>query len=720
MRRATRQNARRVCQQAAGRAQPSLQQLLGRFLLMSRSNHGARSARDQGIALPIAIVAGLVLLVGVAALSSRTSQGFISGLFQGVNREARDVAESAIAEFGVTMNREENRFLLVAGDDADWTDPKHRNICTASVKQADGTWSSVPSDLEEARGDSAETTADRFVLQEPGTPEADSWIDLMPGDESRQFRVTQIEYFFERDNLDSSGNVISRDRVPYSFDTESTSFPGKTVRDSALEGGSRTLLRVTVVGKVARNGQESFARVAREFEVVPKCCKRSFGNNIGAIPWGRDNSPCPVGKDRGVGNGVIGSLDGGSPGSSKNELDIRDENNELITQAICWAGNDPDKPSDLDGDPNQDCLDGDQKLGKATKNKSAVSFLPQPFSLKLPNPRFATGGYLSSTPDSTDFPSFGVWYLDGTSWKMRRFVDEEMATPLPEEWISFNSSSSFVAPAFSSCSSVNINSCKAISGISGTPGIAPGFSPVGIPIESRTYSADTRIYVDPDTLFVMQRVGTNAATRMNNCVVSKDPLAPYAVADCHFSQINAGNNTVRIDTSYAVINFHFRDDAITGDYMGGNGNTTYRRVHCSRSGYNKDTCNDAVDWTEFQVKCESSGDPNCASKDPSYDQSELFNAFATGAGRFDLKGTSSTVGMNVYAPLARVILRGGGNADPNFMGRIWTNIIELNGNVKLRVPNSQPGFCTTTICPPPSRVPLFDVVARSFSHASGF
>jgi hypothetical protein len=38
-------------------------------------------------------------------------------VFQGVNREARDVAESATTDFAVTLNREENRWLLVAGND---------------------------------------------------------------------------------------------------------------------------------------------------------------------------------------------------------------------------------------------------------------------------------------------------------------------------------------------------------------------------------------------------------------------------------------------------------------------------------------------------------------------------------------------------------------------------------------------------------------------------
>ncbi|MFM7548312.1 MAG: hypothetical protein ACKO8I_05455 [Cyanobacteriota bacterium] len=63
------------------------------------------------------MVVALMLLIGLAALGTRSTQGFLASVFQEVNREARDVAESAITDFAVTLNREENRWLLVAGND---------------------------------------------------------------------------------------------------------------------------------------------------------------------------------------------------------------------------------------------------------------------------------------------------------------------------------------------------------------------------------------------------------------------------------------------------------------------------------------------------------------------------------------------------------------------------------------------------------------------------
>lgn len=729
-------------------------QHLLRKLLLQRS----RPSRDQGIALPIAVVAGLVLVIGVVALSSRASQGLIASIFQGENRDARDVAESAISDFGVTMNREENRFLLVAGNDSNWSDIKHRNICTASTQAADGSWSTVTKDLDEARAASTPVSASRFV-------KGDTWQPLIAGDTTRSFKVTKIEYFFEKDSVDADSGDVSRNRELFNFGTESPSFPGKTVRDAALEGGSRTLLRVTVVGRVVRNGQTSYARVAREFEVVPKCCKRSFGNNIGAIPWGRDNAPCPVEKDRGVGNGVIGSLDGGAPSGSNNELDIRDEDNELITQAICWSGNDPNEASDLTGAPNPDCVDGEQRLGKASKNKSSVSFIPTEFSLKLPDPLiiFGNGGRLAPktsaalNPSSLDglypYASFGTWVSDDDDYYwMRRYVDKTVS-PLAPNWISFPSRSA--APSatrnFSVCiADGDISLCMreadrlggvAFPQVSASANPLPanseipywsGSSRSSTPVAT-TYGSNTRIYLNPNDLTMYQRVGS-VQLAMPNCVTRKDPGAPYAVVDCKFSRISAGNREIIIDTSYAMINFHFVDNAVTGDYMGGGGNTAFKRVHCARpaslSSWSPTACNTVVPWirssttvTDFQTKCDPAApnrDPNCLEKNSNYDHSELWNAFTFGGGSFSLNGTSQSVGVNVYAPFATVELKGGGNADPNFMGRIWADNIALNGNVKLRVPNSQPSFCSTSICPPPSKVPLFDVVARSFSHASGF
>ena len=703
-----------------------------RLWLAGRSGSG-------GFAMPIAMVAALLLLIGLTALGTRSSQGFLASANQGVNREARDVAESAITDFATTLNREENRRLLVAGNDqlGQWSsNTEHRNPCSGQFVAT-----TPPSgQVVAVAGTEAATSADRF------RPSDDSWQNLISGDSSRQFLVEDVRYRYE-DRTDSSV------RTDFDFNTVDANIPTHTVRNAALQGGTRTLLRVTIQGRVTRNGQTSLARVTREFEVVPKCCKRSFGRHSGLgvgdsePAWGTDPVlECPAAQDDGIGRGIIGSLNGGGPSGSNNTLDIVDESNNLITRALCWSGN-LSGDSDLNGTPNQDCLDGEQALGRASKSKPGVSFVPKPFDLVLPRPRFGDAPGTGSGPD-------GGWIAQQSGVTTAAAVGAAYPGATFGNWVSTNANKFWLktfagwrlfdtkvatTPAFASCTSTttDLGYCRSEPFFGSAPypkADSQTFSQwsTAFPQPTLTITADTSIYLDPADL-TMKRKSGSTVTTMTNCIVTKDPAAPYAVADCRFRDIASGNHTVRIDTTYAMINFHFDDATYTGEYMGGNGNTTFERVHCSRTGYTPGSCSLVLPWTTtndtgfnrgFQVKCDpgagSDSDPNCSTRNNHYDQSELFNAYALGAGSFELRGTASTVGMNIYAPRASVELIGGGNAVPNFMGRVWTDNITINGNTKVRTPVSNPSFCSNHSCPPPAKIPLYDMIARSFSHASGF
>lgn len=86
------------------------------------------------------------------------------------------------------------------------------------------------------------------------------------------------------------------------------------------------------------------------------------------------------------------------------------------------------------------------------------------------------------------------------------------------------------------------------------------------PQPTLTISGDTTIYLDPADLRMKRKTGSTVTT-MNNCIVTKDPAAAYAVADCRFRDITSGNQTLTIDTTYAMINFHFDDAAYAGEYI---------------------------------------------------------------------------------------------------------------------------------------------------------
>lgn len=772
---------------------------------------GAGRCGSRGVALPVALVAALALLITLAALASRTSSGFFSSVFQGVNREARDVAESAINDFANTLNREENRGLWVAGNDqkSAWSSNDDlKNPCTQ--------WTPVES--SDLVGAYAETVANPSATTASNFAESTSWIALPGGDASQEYRVEDITYRYE--NRTGASSV----RQNYNFADNNVNIPGITVRNSALQGGTRTLARVTIQGRVTRNGQTSVARVTREFEVVPKCCKRSFGSNtfggLGGIDagstdtWGADTGDCPVYKDDGLGRGIIGSLDGGAPNGSNNTLDIRDENNELVTQAICWAGNDSSEPSDLDGTPNQACVDGDQSLGKASKTKPGVSFRPLEFSLQLPDPffrlpslgasgvvrrvtgvsypqfqtalteSFASGDFVGvfnydlscgyavaevlnrnafrfdtgfADPGCFSAPLFAVKdfldYQAGDAQSDSNFstygnilFDQNTQNWIINRW---NGSRSAVGAVLNGVDAeglpwgrsnyINYDPLSRVcknSQVLSQGCLAPVHPQEGLNNNLNwdlVVSGDAIIYLalksglneQMPRMFIKEAGGVSKA--LNNCTVSRAPGDPYYVADCYFRSIATGNTTLKIDTTYAMINFYFDPD-YDGFYMGGQtGNTQFLRVQCDwePSSVVDDGCDEVLDWDDFQLKCDaaSGSDGRCDDANitnPNFDRSQLFNVFTLGDGKFNIKGTSSTVGMNIYAPFADVTLIGGGNADPNFMGRIWTNNIYLNGNVKVRVPRSMPSFCGGLSCPPPGKVYLYDMVGRSYSHASGF
>ena len=347
-----------------------------------------------------------------------------------------------------SRRREGARRLLVAGNDqrALWsTNALHRNPCSGQF---------VPTNpptgqLVAVAGTAIATSAARFM---PGT----TWQNLISGDSSRQFQVEDVTYRYEDR---TAGSV----RADYNSTTVNANIPTHTVRNAALQGGTRTLLRVTIQGRVVRNGQTSQARVTREFEVVPKCCKRSFGRHSGLgvgesdPAWGTDPVlECPMVLDDGIGRGIIGSLNGGGPSGSNNTLDIVDEQNNLITRALCWGGN-LTANSDLTGTPNPACLNGTQALGKASKSKPGITFVPTGFDLELPRPRFGDAPGAGSGPDggwianlfylqSYPGPSFGNWAptLLGTYW-LRTFSG----------WKLFATKGATSVPSFAGCNDLS-------------------------------------------------------------------------------------------------------------------------------------------------------------------------------------------------------------------------------------------------------------------------
>ncbi len=309
---------------------------------------------SQGFIAMVMLVL-LTLILGSLAVVARTSSGRMASAAQGRNREARDVAEAGLTEIISELNKEQNRKLLVSGVAlANWSqgsadlDNPLVNPCTRYNSTGGAGTITTP-------------TARAIALK-------NGWTDLVTGDSRRSYRLVSVSY-------------SNADRTQ----TLATPLPVEVT-----SGQVKTLMRLTVEGRVAdaSGNVVSNSRVVKEFEVVPKCCKRSFGrNSFAATNFGEDNRFCYSGGgltsiSEAVA-AVVGGLNGGTVNSSNNVLSIYDNSSppQLVTRVLCRSDV-PNPPG-----PNANCLARTMTLGR-------ISVVPSLFNVPVPP---WPGGNLSFT-----------------------------------------------------------------------------------------------------------------------------------------------------------------------------------------------------------------------------------------------------------------------------------------------------------------------------------
>ncbi|MCP9886736.1 hypothetical protein KBY96_02130 [Cyanobium sp. ATX 6A2] len=611
-------------------------------MLRSRQRGGG-SLAERGYALAVALIASFVLLLGVAALASRGQLGFIGQAFQTQNRQARDVAEAGIAEFASVLNKEANRYMLIAGDDSSsvWstTNPSVVNPCTGY--NSDGSKISA--------GPSTPSSVDISRLRSGSVVTIDA---------NRSYVVEEVEF-------------LKEDRTPYT--------PSDVSYISTVQAGvNRPLIRVTVVGQfIGPGNRSSTSRISREFEVVPKCCKRSFGRNtIGGVNWGRDSRACEIAI--GDNDGVIVGMNGGTnPNNackdadagicgSKNQKEIYDENCTLnadgtlgsgcqqVNQLLCWEGSSsaPDAGA-------QDCADGNVALGNPAT--TGISFVPAIFDFTFPT---------YSNPAGTPSPQYPTITIPNNATRHITY---------------YNNGTDPAGIRICEVSGSTYTNCRRLDGVDPATAITPPPDPC--------YQVSGR---DLD--------------------LTASPPRPYHTYNCQVQNIVLSNpgSTLRFDTTAAQINMLMYNTAYTGLYLGGAGSREISRVHCrtdlSAVPSGTASCGTTVTWDIFKEDCTLTG---CEGIE--YDVRRLLNVYANGTGSFDLNGTAAGVAFNLYAPFASVELRGGGGAVPNFMGRLWVDELYINGNAKIFTFSSGADGDG-----PGGGIPLVDFIARSFTQASGF
>jgi hypothetical protein len=220
------------------------------MLALIAHRSGVARRRQEGFALLLSLFVGLAVVIGWLMLAARSSSSRLGAALQSENREARLVAESAIDVVINELNQPRNRMLLAQGEEpADWQaasppggsppDARFLNTCNNALSLS-------PSSTIGEIGKSAVEPS--FYLPLPNNPGNDRF--------SRRFRLRRV-------TLKNSNRQSGSDYSPNQINLR--------------EPGAFGYIELEVEGQVLRNGvPAATASITREYQVVPKCCQRSF------------------------------------------------------------------------------------------------------------------------------------------------------------------------------------------------------------------------------------------------------------------------------------------------------------------------------------------------------------------------------------------------------------------------------------------------------------
>ena len=221
----------------------------------------SRSIDAAGYSLPLVITAALILIAGTAVLANRAGMGLLSSIYQNQSWEAREAAEIGMSQFISELNKETNRYLMVtrSGDTAGiWTNSSssfvkatRTNPCSAATEP---TYANL--DPREGTDTAKDNSYGTWYIQNDGK------ITRTQGTATRGFKLSGVT----RQEITSSGSPLN-------------------IYSNRPTGTGKLVLRVQ--GFVYRNGsQVAESELEQEFELVPKCCKVSFGAAHGGLDYG--------------------------------------------------------------------------------------------------------------------------------------------------------------------------------------------------------------------------------------------------------------------------------------------------------------------------------------------------------------------------------------------------------------------------------------------------
>jgi hypothetical protein len=297
--------------------QAKTRKIYGNF---KRNYRALITPKDQshGYSLPLVIAAALILIAGTAVFADRAGMGLLSSIFQNQSWEAKEAAEIGMTQIVSELNKETNRYLMVKrpGDNNGiWTtssnpfvEATRTNPCTGATPPSYAKLDSrtVPAT---ATATTSATSYGIWYIQATGE------ITSTKGNAVRGFRLTSVT----RQEINSSGSPLN-------------------IYQNRPTGTGQLTLQVQ--GLVFRGSTEvASAELEKVFELVPKCCKVSFGAAHGGLDYGINNltkeSIC-LNSAASLGLGLVAGagIEGGSMSLIGN-TSVKDTNQANISPVIC-------------------------------------------------------------------------------------------------------------------------------------------------------------------------------------------------------------------------------------------------------------------------------------------------------------------------------------------------------------------------------------------------
>lgn len=251
---------------------------------------------NQAGSIAFYLLAALAITVGSLAIASSSSRSLLRSAFQGESREAKEAALAGVDTIIGDLNQHNNRRLLVTEDELNSWSVLNTSECPAPRDASNNPIAPlIPTAL--SYGNNTEQS--------------------LQGDPNRRFVLRSVQ------------KIANKSRVtPYDED------------QITIDGDENNVgyIRLTVEGRVYRNNQQiATSTVTREFEIVPKCCGKSFGlpkdTSTGIGVHGIDERSCS-----GPGTGEPGVMvynDLKYSGTAAEIVSIDENGQQVIDNILC-------------------------------------------------------------------------------------------------------------------------------------------------------------------------------------------------------------------------------------------------------------------------------------------------------------------------------------------------------------------------------------------------